>query len=69
MGIIKSGEVSNVLGLGRVRQLRIKKGKDFSLFFFYIISKLKRRFKKAINIKIEYDMLTVTETSTKKPRP
>ena len=28
MGIIKSGDVSNVLGVGRIRQLRIKKGKS-----------------------------------------
>lgn len=28
LGIMKSGKTSNVLGIARIRQLRIKKGKD-----------------------------------------
>lgn len=37
-GIIKSGEVSNVLGVGRIRQIRLKKGNDLLLFrpLFYL---------------------------------
>lgn len=32
VGIIKSGKVSNVLGVGRIRQIRVKKGKGVLLF-------------------------------------
>ena len=37
MGIIKSGEVSNVLGVGRIRQIRIKKGEDSLIAYFWVM--------------------------------